>query len=148
MVTMIIPLKITHVHLGSATHSHTFPDQPFVTGSCHSRNPASDIGDPGMCLSASNPPQIERICMSTYGEQLIQCHYLCSVNVVVPHQTIYIYHIRMMRPPGYNNDSYEINIRTIYIDNNSRCSYQVNDIIINNMPFQDTFISYIWYFQT
>ena len=50
MVTMIIPLKIMHVHMGSAAHSHTFPDQPFVTGSCHSRSPASDIGDPGIIL--------------------------------------------------------------------------------------------------
>ena len=111
MVTMVLPLKIMHVHMGSATHSHTFPDQPFVTGSCHSRSPAIDIGDLGMCLSASNPPQIERTCMSTYREQLIQCHYLCSVNIAVPHQTICIYHIRMMRPPRYSNDSYEISIR-------------------------------------
>ena len=57
MVTMIITLKIMRVRMGSETHSYTVRDQPLVTDSCHNRSPMSDIGDPGMCLSASNHPK-------------------------------------------------------------------------------------------
>ena len=43
-----------HLHISRAAHSLTAPDQPLVTGSCHCRNPANDMGDPGPCSSVRN----------------------------------------------------------------------------------------------